>query len=258
MIFAIADTHLSFGSSKPMDIFPGWDNHARRLEQNWRRVVGEDDTVVLPGDISWAKTLEAALPDFQFLHSLPGTKIILKGNHDYWFTTRRKIEDFWAAHGLTSLQLLHNNAILVEGIAICGSRGWFFDSDEPADAKVLAREAGRLRTSIQAGKQLSEQLCVFLHYPPVTQDRVCEEINSVLIEEQVSRCYYGHMHGNSIKWAFRGTRDGVKYDLISADALGFTPKLVCTEAVGADDPIRPQKNITAEKPPWYRRLFKRG
>jgi len=227
MIYAIADTHLSFGSAKPMDIFPGWDCHVQKLEDNWRRLVKPDDTVVLPGDISWAMSLEAALPDFQFLHNLPGkSKIILKGNHDYWFTTRKKIEDFWAAHGLTSLALLHNNAMLVEGAAICGSRGWFFDSDEAGDQKVLAREAGRLRTSIQAGKKLSDNLLVFLHYPPVTLDRTCEEIDRVLIEESVQRCYYGHMHGPAIKYAFLGERRGIRYDLISADALGFCPKLV--------------------------------
>jgi len=225
-IFAIADTHLSFGSAKPMDIFPGWGNHAQRLEQNWRHLVTDNDTVVLPGDISWAMSLEQALPDFQFLHNLPGTKIILKGNHDYWFTTRKKIEDLWAANGLTSLKLLHNNAILAEGTAICGSRGWFFDSDEPADQKVLAREAGRLRTSIQAGKKLSDSLCVFLHYPPITQDRICDEINNVLIEENVPCCYYGHLHGGAIQWAFLGRRDGICYNLISADALNFMPKLI--------------------------------
>jgi len=226
MIYTIADTHLSFGTTKPMDIFPGWGNYVQRLEQNWHRLVRDNDTVVLPGDISWGMSLEQALPDFQFLHGLPGRKIILKGNHDYWFNTRRKIEDLWTAHGLTSLALLHNNAIEAEGMAICGSRGWFFDSDEPHTAKVLAREAGRLRTSIQAGKQLSDNLCVFLHYPPVTQDRVCEEIDSVLQEESVARCYYGHLHGAAAKRAFVGQRNGTHYDIVSADALGFVPKLV--------------------------------
>ncbi|MCL2195400.1 MAG: metallophosphoesterase [Oscillospiraceae bacterium] len=237
MIYAIADPHLSFGTAKPMDIFPGWDNHAQRLEANWRKLVRDDDTVVLPGDISWGMTLDQALPDFQFLHNLPGRqKVILKGNHDYWFSTRRKIEDLWTAHGLTSLVLLHNNAIEAEGMAICGSRGWFFDSDEPHDTKVLAREAGRLRTSIQAGKQLSDNVCVFLHYPPITQDRVCEEIDSVLRDEGVARCYYGHLHSSAAKRAFVGERNGTHYDIVSADALGFCPKLI-TPPVLRDIPL---------------------
>lgn len=225
-IFVIADPHLSFGAEKPMNIFKGWDNHAQRLEEHWRRVVGAGDTVVLPGDISWAMSLEAALPDFQFLHNLPGTKVILKGNHDYWWNTRKKIENFWAQNGLDSLVLLHNNAILAEGMALCGSRGWFFDCVGQEDQKVLAREAGRLQRSIEAGKALSGTLCVFLHYPPIAGGQVCEEIDSVLRNEGIRCCYYGHLHGSAIKWAFRGVQNGIRYDLVSADALGFCPKLV--------------------------------
>jgi len=187
-------------------------------------VVAPGDTVVLPGDISWAMSLDAALPDFAFLHALPGTKVILKGNHDYWWTTRKKIEDFWAAHGLNSLVLLHNNAVLAEGVALCGSRGWFFDCEDEGGQKVLLREAGRLRASIQAGKKLSGRLCVFLHYPPISNDRACEEIDRVLREEGVPCCYYGHLHGGSVKWAFRGEKNGIAYDLVSADALRFCPK----------------------------------
>jgi len=225
-IFVLGDPHLSFGVAKPMDVFTGWGNHVQRLEENWRRLVRDGDTVVLPGDISWAMTLEQALPDFQFLHGLPGTKIILKGNHDYWWTTRKKLEALWQAHDLTSLRLLHNNAILAEGVALCGSRGWFFDCEEAEDRKVLLREAGRLRASIREGKKLSDRLCVFLHYPPIANGRRCDEIYDVLVEEGVQYCWYGHLHGASIPWAFQGEADGVAFDLISADALKFCPKKI--------------------------------
>ena len=209
-----------------MDVFAGWGNHIQRLEGNWRRAVREGDTVVLPGDISWGMSLAEALPDFQFLHGLPGRKVILKGNHDYWWNTRKKIEGLWAEHGLDSLALLHNNAIPAQGAALCGSRGWFFDCEAAEDRKVLLREAGRLRASIQAGKKLGGELLVFLHYPPIANGKVCEEIMQVLIEEGVKRCYYGHLHGASIPWALRGEFEGMYFDLVSADALGFCPKLI--------------------------------
>ncbi len=225
-IFVLGDPHLSFGSAKPMDVFTGWGNHARRIEENWRRNVRAGDTVVLPGDISWAMTLEQALPDFQFLHALPGTKVIMKGNHDYWWNTRTKVEAFWRSHGLDSLVMLYNNAVLAEGIALCGSRGWFFDCEEAEDRKVLAREAGRLRASICAGKKLSAKLCVFLHYPPITSNRRCGEILGVLTDEGVRCCYYGHLHGSAISWAFKGKAEGISFECVSADALHFTPKKI--------------------------------
>lgn len=235
MIFAIADLHLSFGCAKPMDMFAGWAGHAERLAQNWRAVITAEDTVVLPGDLSWGMTLEEALPDFQFLHSLPGTKIIMKGNHDYWWSSRKKIETLWAAHDLPSLRLLHNNAFAAEGAVLCGSRGWFFDCGEQAaerpEEKIVLREACRVRASIQAGKQLlagraPENLLVFLHYPPIVNGQACMEILQVLIDEGITRCYYGHLHGQSIKWAHRGVYEGIRFELVSADALGFCPKRV--------------------------------
>jgi predicted phosphohydrolase len=229
-LFVIGDPHLSLGGAKPMDIFRGWEDHVRRLETNWRRLVRADDTVVLPGDISWAMKLEDTLADFRFLHHLPGTKIIAKGNHDYWWSTRTKIERFWAENGLTSLQLLHNNAILTQGAAICGTRGWFFDCEEAEDQKVLLREAQRLRTSIQLGKASgAKRLIVFLHYPPITQDRVCNEMYNVLVEEGITACYYGHLHSGATSWAFRGERNGIQFQLISADALNFCPKRIPSE-----------------------------
>jgi len=244
-IFVLGDPHLSFGAAKPMDVFTGWGNHVQRLEGNWRRLIKNEDTIVLPGDISWAMTLEQALPDFQFLHDLPGTKIILKGNHDYWWTTRKKIEDFWMAHGLASLRLLHNDAVLVEGAALCGSRGWFFDCEEAGDRKVLLREAGRLRTSIREAKKLSDRVCVFLHYPPIANGRRCDEIYDVLVDEGVRNCWYGHLHGASIPWAYRGQAGGIRFELVSADALQFCPLKINLSEVKAMSRYESAKKIYA-------------
>ncbi len=222
-LYAIGDTHLSLGTNKPMTVFAGWDNYVARLTENWCRLVTADDTVVIAGDISWGMSLEQAKPDFAFLHSLPGKKLLFKGNHDYWWTTRRKMDTFLAENGLESLTIVHNDAVAVDGLAVCGSRGWFNDDGVEADRLVLLREAGRLRTSIQAAKQTGLEPVVFLHYPPLFGSERCEEILSVLHEEGISRCYYGHVHSAGIRMAFRGADNGVDYRLISADALGFCP-----------------------------------
>ncbi len=225
-LFAIADPHLSFSTSKPMDVFPGWTDYTVRLEKNWRALVGPEDTVVIAGDISWGMDLREAAADFAFIDRLPGQKILLKGNHDYWWTTRRKMDDFLREQGLSTLHILHNDAYAVGNMAVCGSRGWFFDAEDTADKKVLLREAGRLRTSIQAAKKLRLEPVAFLHYPPVNGGRVCEEIFSVLREEGIRRCYYGHLHGPGIRYAFQGEWDGIRLKLISCDALAFCPLLI--------------------------------
>ena len=170
--------------------------------------------------------LREAAADFAFIDRLPGQKILLKGNHDYWWTTRRKMDDFLREQGLSTLHILHNDAYAVGNVAVCGSRGWFFDAEDTADKKVLLREAGRLRTSIQAAKKLRLEPVAFLHYPPVNGGRVCEEIFSVLREEGIRRCYYGHLHGPGIRYAFQGEWDGIRLKLISCDALAFCPLLI--------------------------------
>ena len=154
-IFALGDTHLSLGTDKPMDIFKGWDNYFDRLESNWRAVVKKDDVVVIPGDISWAMSLESAESDLRFIHSLPGKKVIIKGNHDYWWNTKRKMDNFLAEKSFDSISVLFNNAYRFGDVTVCGSRGWFFDAEDNADKKVLLREAGRLRMSI-TGKNSAE------------------------------------------------------------------------------------------------------
>ena len=223
-LFAIADTHLSLTTNKSMAVFTGWDDYVARLETNWRRLVGPDDTVVIAGDISWGMNLKQAREDFAFLHSLPGKKLIFKGNHDYWWTTRRQMDLFFEQNGFDTLRIVHNDTAVVDDrLAVCGSRGWFFDAEEDADKLVLLREAGRLRTSIRAAKETGLEPVVFLHYPPLYADQVCPEIVDVLREEGITRCYYGHVHSKGIRLAVQGDVDGINYRLISADALQFCP-----------------------------------
>lgn len=225
-IFAIGDTHLSFGTDKPMDIFRGWENYEQRLEKNWKAVVGENDTVVIPGDITWGMTMDEALEDFKFLDALPGEKIILKGNHDYWWSTKRKADLFFEKNQIKTIKVLNNNAYKVGDFALCGSRGWFFDNTAQNDIKVLLREAGRLRTSIQQAEQLGGEKIAFLHYPPVAGGEVCREIVDVLSEGGVKRCYYGHLHGPALSFAFNSEMFGIEFRLVSGDFLGFCPKLI--------------------------------
>ncbi len=225
-IFAIGDTHLSFGSDKPMDIFCGWQDYVPRLEKKWRAVVSPEDTVVIPGDISWAMSLEQVEKDFAFLDSLPGKKLIMKGNHDYWWTTKKKMDSFITEKGFTTLSILHNNAYKVGDFVICGSRGWFYDAQTGNDKKVISREAGRIDMSLNEAKKLSGEPVVFLHYPPVMGGEKCDEIMRVLIKHEVKRCFFGHLHGNFSSFVNNETVDGVRFSLISADYLEFCPKLI--------------------------------
>src|SRR5699024_3500398 len=157
-LFVLGDTHLSLGGAKPMDVFPGWSGYVEKLEANWRRLVKPEDTVVLAGDISWSMRLADTRKDFAFLNGLPGRKLIMKGNHDYWWSTANKINEFFRAEGFDTLRLLHNNSYTVEGYALCGTRGWLFDADEPHDEKVMNREIGRLRLSLDAAEPGREKL----------------------------------------------------------------------------------------------------
>lgn len=223
-LYAIGDPHLSFGTDKPMDDFYGWDHYVERLETHWRQLVTEQDTVVVAGDISWGMSMEEAKDDFAFLHSLPGQKVLLKGNHDYWWATRRKMDTFLEENGFSTLRILHNDTVAVEDrVAICGTRGWFYDAEADADKKVLNREIGRLHASAKAAKETGLPVVAFLHYPPVFGDSVCRDMVEALQEEGITRCYYGHVHGLGIRKAFNGTFEGIDLRLISADALSFIP-----------------------------------
>ena len=222
-LFALGDTHLSLKTDKPMDIFKGWNDYVSRLEKNWRALVKENDTVVLAGDISWEMALEETTEDFRFLDSLPGKKIILKGNHDYWWSTKTKMDAFFNNNGFSSFGILFNNAYRVGDIAVCGTRGWFFDDESEASSKVINREVGRLNASIDEARKLGGEAVVFLHYPPITQNARCDEIYNVLVERGIKRCYYAHLHGDAHKFSFQGVSDGIKFTLISSDYLKFSP-----------------------------------
>ncbi len=222
-LFAIADLHLSLGVNKPMDIFKGWEHYVDRLEQNWRSKITSEDTVILPGDISWGMTLAQAKPDFAFIHNLPGKKILLKGNHDYWFSTKNKVDQFLAENGFSSISMLFNNAFEYGDYCLCGTRGWMNEKGEQADKKVLLREAGRLRLSLEAGTKTGKPPIAFLHYPPVYASDECYELLSVLLEFGVKRCYYGHIHGRAQEYAINGERNGIDFRLISGDYIQFDP-----------------------------------
>lgn len=225
-LFTISDLHLSFGADKPMDIFRGWDNYVERLEANWRRLVSTDDTVVIGGDVSWAISLEEALPDFQFINALPGKKIILKGNHDYWWSTASKINKFFEENNLDTIKILHNNAFTDGKIGICGTRGWLYDGTGEKDMKVINRECGRLKKSIECALEKGAKPIVFLHYPPAYSEFVCEEIVSVLKSFDIKKLYYGHIHGQGFNKSLKEC-DGIKTTLVSCDCIDFTPLFVC-------------------------------
>ena len=228
-LFVIADLHLSFGCNKPMDVFPGWKDYTQRLEQNWRSLVKESDTVVIAGDISWAMKLEETEQDFAFIHRLPGQKILMKGNHDYWWSTKSKIERFLQEKGFTSMKVLHNNAYIVENVAVCGTRGWLYNSETEEDIKIVNREVGRLVASLDDAvrQDAHAQTIVFLHYPPVYGNMACAGILDVLETRHIEQCYFGHIHGNQAsKKAVRGNYHGIKMHLISCDYVNFMPILV--------------------------------
>lgn len=214
--------HLSFSADKPMDVFRGWENYIKKLEANWKRLIKDEDTVVLIGDFSWALKLEDTLADFKFLESLPGRKILIKGNHDLWWSTKTKLLQFLEANNIKSVQILFNDAYLVDGISICGTRGWFYDCKE-TDMKILLREAGRLETSIKCALKLGGKPVVFLHYPPVYGDYICKEIIDVLDKYNIKTVYHGHIHGAGFNKSVKEYGD-IKLNLVSCDCVDFTPK----------------------------------
>ena len=226
-LYALADLHLAKDIDKPMDIFSGWNDYVDRLEENWRRLVTDDDTVVIAGDISWAMKIEEAYTDFAFIHSLPGKKLLMKGNHDYWWCTKSKIDRFLSESGFDSMQVLFNNSYVCGEYAVCGTRGWFLENDTPEDIKVLNREVGRLTASIESALKTGKEPVAFLHYPPFYRSVDCPEIMETLIKYGIKKCWYGHIHGKkNMKLAFEGEYKGIDMRLISCDRVKFTPVLV--------------------------------
>jgi hypothetical protein len=225
-LFVIADLHLSLSVDKPMNIFDGWDNYVEKLTDNWQRAVGRDDTVVIPGDVSWAMNFREAKADFDYINRLNGKKVIIKGNHDYWWNSMKKMQGFLDENGFDTISILHNNHYSYGEYGICGTRGWINETDVPADAKVLAREAGRLEASVVSALNDNKKPIVFLHYPPIYANDYNYEILDVLLKYDIKRCYYGHLHGKAHRFAVNGEYDGINYKLISSDYVQFCPEFV--------------------------------
>lgn len=210
-----------------MDIFKGWDNYVEKLEENWNSVVKDEDTVVIVGDVSWAMHLRDTEKDFSFINNtLKGKKIITKGNHDYWWETKTKMDQFLIDKGFDKISILSNNSFLTEGVSVCGTRGWINDDSEPFDQKLLNREAGRLEMSIMDGIKQGGELIAFIHYPPIFGNEKNYYILDILKKYDIKHCYYGHVHGAAVKKAFIGSENGVEYHIVSADCAGFCPVLV--------------------------------
>ena len=222
-LYAIGDLHLSLGTDKPMDIFGGaWVGYMEKLREGMS-VIREEDTTVLLGDLSWALGLDSAKEDFAWIDQIPGKKIILKGNHDYWWSTAAKFYKFCQEQGISNQFILNNNHYEYDGFAICGTRGWFFEEERSSDhdGKVFRRELMRLEASLKSAGDLPK--IVFLHYPPRYRGYECTEILELLKKYEVRQCFYGHLHGASHGLAMEGLWDGVEFRLVSADRLNFRP-----------------------------------
>lgn len=234
-IFSIADLHLSTAVNKPMDKFGyRWQGYTDKLIKNWRAIVNEEDTVIIPGDISWGISLKEALSDLKLISSLPGRKILGKGNHDYWWSTITKMNQFFEENEIKNIDFLHNNAFQIENYIIAGSRGWYIDQTlqndrEGADyRKIIAREAARLEISLNEADVLKKKydfdvLC-YLHFPPIFGDYKCREIIEVLKKHSVKYCYFGHIHGK-YNIPKSSVVEGIRMTLISADFLNFIPMI---------------------------------
>ena len=229
-LYVIGDLHLCLcDPSKTMAIFAGWENYQERIEKNWLATVAPEDTVVLAGDISWGMSLQQAEPDFRFIDRLPGKKIILKGNHDYWWCTRKKMEDFFSECGFTTLNILHNDHYAYGEYGICGTRGWVngTDTKDVQDEKVLKREVQRLETSIKSAVNAGLEPIVFMHYPPIFASNFNYDILEVLYRYEIKECYYGHIHGRSAhQLCVTNTYDGINFHLIAGDYVQFKPEKV--------------------------------
>lgn len=233
-LFVIADLHLSSDGSKSMEIFgPRWTDYMNKLRRNWSAVVEPEDTVIVPGDISWGLKLEDAIDDLKFLDSLPGKKLIGKGNHDFWWSTAAKMKVMMEEQGIKTIKPLYNNAYICEDLIVCGTRGWFVEENQQhtvgnADYnRIVNREVIRLRLSLDEAVKLQKDhpnfpIAVFLHFPPVWNGFVCREIVDVLHEYEIKNCYFGHIHG-----AYHMPRttnfEGIDFVLTAADALQFSP-----------------------------------
>lgn len=223
-LYAIGDLHLSLGTEKPMDVFGGrWENYVEKIEEGFSTLT-DDDLTVICGDITWGMTMDEAIEDFLFIDRLPGRKIILKGNHDYWWTTATKAKKFFEEHGIKTIDILHNNCFKYEDIYLCGTRGWLFEgnNNDEHDKKVMNREVMRLEASLNAAGEGTKY--AFLHYPPKFLGNECPEILELLRKHDVKQCCYGHIHSAGCAYAFNGMIGNTNFSLVSADYIQFKPK----------------------------------
>ena len=229
-VYAIGDLHLSFNEEKPMSIFSSrWVDHDKQIEYNWLRIIKDNDLVILPGDFSWAINIDDALKDFQFLNNLPGKKVFVKGNHDYWWTTLKSMNDFLDINKIKNISFIMNNAFQYKNTIVVGTRGWSFTDSENSE-KMLKREINRLENSILYAKEnigLDNEIICAMHYPPITKMMVQEGKISEYIElmkkYSIKRCIYGHLNGKAHNEAVEGIVDGVELKLVSSDYLNFIP-----------------------------------
>lgn len=227
-VFAISDLHLALSIDKPMDIFGDrWHNYMEKLELRWRETVGDADHVLIPGDVSWATYIDEAIEDFKLIESLPGIKIISKGNHDYWWTTLSKLKSFAEKNNFSTIHFMNNNSYVFDNIALCGTRGWKCPGDDDfktEDRKIYTRELQRLELSLKSGrKENAGEMIVALHYPPFNSKKEPSEFVDIMVSHGVRTCIYGHLHGEGFKNAVTGNVRGIDFKLVSADYLNFTP-----------------------------------
>ncbi len=228
-IYALSDLHLSLGTDKPMDVFGDkWENYSEKIYENWQSIVTKDDLVIVPGDVSWGTYLEDAVRDFDFLDKLNGQKVIMKGNHDYWWTTLRKMEKFLEDNEFETIRIVHNTAIEFENTAICGTRGWTLqETDNKENIKIVDRERKRLILSLEEARRLKkDRIVVGMHYPPIDNTGADNGFIEIMKNYGVSCCVYGHLHSYAQKNAVVGVVDGIELKLVACDYVNFTPILV--------------------------------
>lgn len=221
-IYAISDLHLSYNTDKPMDIF-GWKNYENKIKENWNSKVKESDLVILGGDFSWSMDLKDTYKDFEFIHKLPGKKILIKGNHDYWWGTLTKMKKYINEIGFNDINFLYNNSYEFEGKIICGTRGWNFSDLQEEDEKIYNREIQRLRLSLEdAVKKYGneKEIIVCLHYPPLKTNEISDFVR-VMEKYNVTKCIYGHLHGPAHKFVIEKSIDNIQYIMTSCDYTNF-------------------------------------
>ncbi|SIS61954.1 metallophosphoesterase [Alicyclobacillus vulcanalis] len=223
-IYAIADLHLDTSDKKPMHVFgQTWRDHAEKIAHHWRQRVHDDDVVLIPGDISWAMKLEEAAPDLAWIGRLPGQKILIRGNHDYWWGGIQRVRQALPPH----MYALQNDSLVVNEVCFAGTRGWTLPHHpsyvREQDEAILKREILRLELSLKTAIKHGKPIVCLMHYPPVDPEHGPSAFHELLVSYGVRGCVYGHLHGPAHRFAFNGVIDGVHYQLVSSDYLQFAP-----------------------------------